>query len=166
MVLALQPTRRAINLLSESPSFLTETCESLMFCLYSANRACYIIVIFLCSKIFMGLSEILTFFWILWILGDSMRAQHVKGGWRQTLLVLLARLLNRMTSRNMLGIFLDGHLGRLNHRFLGRMDMTGSRLDNGLDVGKGAPMSCSMIYWGNRYDEFYDMCDEKGLLVW
>jgi len=28
-------------------------------------------------------------------------------------------------------------------------------LENGLDVGKGAPMSCSMIYWGERFDEFY-----------
>lgn len=27
-------------------------------------------------------------------------------------------------------------------------------LENGLDVGKGAPMSCAMIYWGPRYQRF------------
>lgn len=38
-------------------------------------------------------------------------------------------------------------------------------LENGLDVGKGAPMSCSMIYWGNRYDEFYDIFIKHGAVV-
>lgn len=38
-------------------------------------------------------------------------------------------------------------------------------LENGLDVGKGAPMSCSMIYWGNRYDEFYELFIEHGAVV-
>jgi len=38
-------------------------------------------------------------------------------------------------------------------------------LENGLDIGKGAPMSCSMIYWGNRYDEFYDVFIEHGAVV-
>lgn len=27
-------------------------------------------------------------------------------------------------------------------------------LDNGKDTGKGAPMSCAMVYWGSRYDRF------------
>ncbi len=29
-------------------------------------------------------------------------------------------------------------------------------LENGLDVGKGAPMSCSIIYWGNNYEIFIE----------
>ncbi len=29
-------------------------------------------------------------------------------------------------------------------------------LENGLDVGKGAPMSCAMVYWGNDFDKFFD----------
>ena len=29
-------------------------------------------------------------------------------------------------------------------------------LENGLDIGKGAPMSCSMVYWGNDYEKFYE----------
>ena len=28
-------------------------------------------------------------------------------------------------------------------------------LEDGLDIGKGAPMSCSIVYWGERYEEFY-----------
>ena len=27
-------------------------------------------------------------------------------------------------------------------------------LVNGKDVGKGAPMSCAMVYWGTQYDRF------------
>jgi hypothetical protein len=27
-------------------------------------------------------------------------------------------------------------------------------LENGKDVGKGAPMACAMIYWGNDYEKF------------
>ncbi len=27
-------------------------------------------------------------------------------------------------------------------------------LENGRDTGKGAPMSCAMIYWGSRYEHF------------
>lgn len=38
-------------------------------------------------------------------------------------------------------------------------------LENGLDVGKGAPMSCAMIYWGTRYDEFYNIFIEYGAVV-
>ena len=38
-------------------------------------------------------------------------------------------------------------------------------LENGLDVGKGAPMSCAMIYWGQDYDKFYDIFIEHGAVV-
>ena len=30
-------------------------------------------------------------------------------------------------------------------------------LENGKDAGKGAPMSCAMIYWGSRYERFEKM---------
>ncbi len=29
-------------------------------------------------------------------------------------------------------------------------------LENGNNTGKGAPMSCAMIYWGKNYNKFYD----------
>ena len=29
-------------------------------------------------------------------------------------------------------------------------------LENGFDTGKGAPMACAMIYWGNNYNKFYN----------
>ena len=29
-------------------------------------------------------------------------------------------------------------------------------LENGNNTGKGAPMSCAMIYWGKNYGKFYD----------
>src|SRR3989338_6489391 len=29
-------------------------------------------------------------------------------------------------------------------------------LENGNNTGKGAPMSCAMIYWGENYGKFYD----------
>ena len=38
-------------------------------------------------------------------------------------------------------------------------------LENGLDIGKGAPMSCSMIYWGERFDEFYKEFINFGAVV-
>jgi len=38
-------------------------------------------------------------------------------------------------------------------------------LENGKDVGKGAPMSCCMIYWGNNYQKFYDIFIEHGAVV-
>lgn len=38
-------------------------------------------------------------------------------------------------------------------------------LENGKDIGKGAPMSCAMIYWGNKYDKFYDIFIEFGAVV-
>lgn len=38
-------------------------------------------------------------------------------------------------------------------------------LENGLDVGKGAPMSCAIIYWGKNYHKFYDSFIEYGAVV-
>lgn len=38
-------------------------------------------------------------------------------------------------------------------------------LENGKDVGKGAPMSCCMIYWGDNYQKFYDTFIEHGAVV-
>lgn len=38
-------------------------------------------------------------------------------------------------------------------------------LENGLDVGKGAPMSCAMIYWGNNYNKFFETFIEFGAVV-
>lgn len=38
-------------------------------------------------------------------------------------------------------------------------------LENGLDVGKGAPMSCSMIYWGGRVEEFKNLFLDFGAVV-
>jgi hypothetical protein len=38
-------------------------------------------------------------------------------------------------------------------------------LENGLDIGKGAPMSCAMIYWGNNYDGFYRIFIEHGAVI-
>lgn len=38
-------------------------------------------------------------------------------------------------------------------------------LENGQDTGKGAPMACSMVYWGNKYEKFYDVFIEHGAVV-
>lgn len=38
-------------------------------------------------------------------------------------------------------------------------------LENGLDIGKGAPMSCAMVYWGQDYGRFYDVFIEYGAVV-
>ena len=38
-------------------------------------------------------------------------------------------------------------------------------LENGKDVGKGAPMSCCMVYWGDDYQKFYDTFIEHGAVV-
>ncbi len=38
-------------------------------------------------------------------------------------------------------------------------------LENGKDVGKGAPMSCAMVYWGQDYHRFYDIFIEYGAVV-
>lgn len=38
-------------------------------------------------------------------------------------------------------------------------------LENGLNAGKGAPMSCAMIYWGKDYPKFYRTFIEYGAVV-
>ena len=38
-------------------------------------------------------------------------------------------------------------------------------LENGLDVGKGAPMSCAMIYWGIDYKKFYNLFIDFGAVI-
>ncbi|WP_132055681.1 DNA N-6-adenine-methyltransferase [Pseudocnuella soli] len=38
-------------------------------------------------------------------------------------------------------------------------------LENGQDVGKGAPMACAMVYWGNNYMKFYEVFIEHGAVV-
>ncbi len=38
-------------------------------------------------------------------------------------------------------------------------------LENGQDVGKGAPMACAMIYWGNDYPKFLRVFKDHGAVV-
>lgn len=38
-------------------------------------------------------------------------------------------------------------------------------LENGLDTGKGAPMACSMIYWGDDNDKFYKVFKKYGYVI-
>lgn len=38
-------------------------------------------------------------------------------------------------------------------------------LENGLDVGKGAPMACAMVYWGTNVDKFNDIFLDFGAVV-
>ena len=38
-------------------------------------------------------------------------------------------------------------------------------LENGKDSGKGAPMACAMIYWGNNYSKFFDVFINYGAVV-
>lgn len=38
-------------------------------------------------------------------------------------------------------------------------------LENGIDSGKGAPMACAMIYWGNNYKSFYDVFIKFGAVI-
>ncbi len=38
-------------------------------------------------------------------------------------------------------------------------------LENGVDTGKGAPMACAMVYWGNNFRRFYDVFIEYGAAV-
>lgn len=38
-------------------------------------------------------------------------------------------------------------------------------LVNGKDEGKGAPMSCAMIYWGTKYDCFAEVFNKFGAVV-
>ncbi|MEA2061383.1 MAG: DNA N-6-adenine-methyltransferase [Thermodesulfobacteriota bacterium] len=38
-------------------------------------------------------------------------------------------------------------------------------LENGSGAGKGAPMACAMIYWGENYDKFYDIFIHHGAVI-
>jgi len=38
-------------------------------------------------------------------------------------------------------------------------------LENGNNTGKGAPMSCAMIYWGKEYNKFYDEFIKHGAVI-
>ena len=38
-------------------------------------------------------------------------------------------------------------------------------LENGKDTGKGAPMSCAMVYWGSRYERFENVFIPFGATV-
>ena len=38
-------------------------------------------------------------------------------------------------------------------------------LNNGLDIGQGAPMACAMIYWGSNYKRFYEIFIHHGAVV-
>ena len=38
-------------------------------------------------------------------------------------------------------------------------------LENGEDKGKGAPMSCAMVYWGSNYKKFYDIFIKYGAVI-
>lgn len=38
-------------------------------------------------------------------------------------------------------------------------------LVEGKDEGKGAPMSCAMVYWGNKYEKFFDIFIQFGAVV-
>lgn len=38
-------------------------------------------------------------------------------------------------------------------------------LENGYDTGKGAPMACCLIYWGNNIQDFHDTFIQYGAVV-
>jgi hypothetical protein len=38
-------------------------------------------------------------------------------------------------------------------------------LENGNNIGKGAPMACAMIYWGHNYLRFYEVFIKHGAVV-
>ena len=38
-------------------------------------------------------------------------------------------------------------------------------LENGQNIGKGAPMSCAMVYWGQKYAKFYQIFLDYGAVV-
>ena len=38
-------------------------------------------------------------------------------------------------------------------------------LVNGQNGGKGAPMSCAMVYWGRNYDRFFSVFSRFGAVV-
>jgi hypothetical protein len=38
-------------------------------------------------------------------------------------------------------------------------------LENGLDTGKGAPMACTMVYWGQDFERFFEVLIRYGAVV-
>ena len=38
-------------------------------------------------------------------------------------------------------------------------------LENGEKEGKGAPMSCAMVYWGKSYERFFNIFLQFGAIV-
>jgi hypothetical protein len=38
-------------------------------------------------------------------------------------------------------------------------------LIEGRDEGKGAPMSCAMVYWGRDYEKFFEVFSHSGAVV-
>jgi hypothetical protein len=38
-------------------------------------------------------------------------------------------------------------------------------LVEGRDEGKGAPMSCAMVYWGKNYDRFFEVFIRHGAVL-
>src|SRR5207302_9798676 len=38
-------------------------------------------------------------------------------------------------------------------------------LIGGRDEGKGAPMSCAMVYWGREYEKFFDVFIHNGAVI-
>lgn len=38
-------------------------------------------------------------------------------------------------------------------------------LENGQNTGKGAPMACAMVYWGENYNRFFEIFMEFGAVV-
>lgn len=38
-------------------------------------------------------------------------------------------------------------------------------LENGVDSGKGAPMACAMVYWGDDFSRFYDVFIHHGAVI-
>lgn len=38
-------------------------------------------------------------------------------------------------------------------------------LENGKDIGKGAPMACAIIYWGENYKSFFNIFIDYGAVV-
>ena len=38
-------------------------------------------------------------------------------------------------------------------------------LVDGKDEGKGAPMSCAMVYWGEYFDKFFEVFTQFGAVV-
>jgi len=38
-------------------------------------------------------------------------------------------------------------------------------LVKGIDIGKGAPMACAMIYWGDNFQQFYNVFIQYGAVI-